>query len=57
MPQGLCHGELTKLLAFGKHLCEVATDNPEKIDRGFRLHVKEPGSETKTSVKAGVSPM
>lgn len=57
MPLGLCHGKLTKLLAFGKHLCEVATDNPEKIDRGLRLHVKEPGSEKKTSVKAGVSLM
>lgn len=57
MPQGLCRGKLTKLFAFGKHPCEVAPDNPEKIDRGLRLNVKEAKSEKRTSVKAGVSLM
>lgn len=32
MPQGLCRGKLTKLFASGKHPCEMASDNPEKID-------------------------
>lgn len=32
----------------------MAPDNPEKIDRGLRLNVKEAKSEKRTSVKAGV---
>lgn len=38
-------------------MLEMEPDNPEKIDRGLRLNVKEAKSEKRTSVKAGVSLM
>lgn len=46
---GLCCGNLTKPFAFGRQQCEMATDNPEKIENVIEQQVRK-----KPSGKSGV---